>query len=56
VALVIWVVAAIVWWAADWSLWWGPEPSLGLVIYAVLGAAMIFARFRFTASGDGASL
>jgi glycerol-3-phosphate acyltransferase PlsY len=54
VALVIWVVAAIVWWAADWSLWWGPEPSVGLVIYAVVGATMILARFTFSAR-DGAS-
>jgi len=54
VALVIWVVAAIVWWTADWSLWWGPEPSVGLVIYAVVGATMILARFTFSAR-DGAS-
>ena len=54
VALVIWVVAAVVWWAADWSLWWGPEPSVGLVVYAVLGAAMVLARFTFSArTGDG---
>src|SRR4051795_11878628 len=45
VALVIWVVAAVVWWAADWSLWWGPETSIGLVLYALIGAAMIQARF-----------
>ena len=29
VALVIWVVSAVVWWAADWSLWWGPQPTVG---------------------------
>jgi glycerol-3-phosphate acyltransferase PlsY len=55
VALVIWVVAAVVWWAADWSLWWGPETSIGLVLYAVIGAAMIQARFTVSdrAGGEG---
>src|SRR4051795_1985554 len=40
VALVIWVVAAAVWWAADWPMWWGPAPApgVGLLVYAVLGA------------------
>ena len=31
------------------ALWWGPEPSVGLVVYAVLGAAMIQARFTVSA-------
>jgi glycerol-3-phosphate acyltransferase PlsY len=56
VALVIWVVAAVVWWAADWSLWWGPEASVGLVVYAVLGAAMILARFTLSARAGNADL
>ncbi|HEX9506576.1 MAG TPA: glycerol-3-phosphate acyltransferase [Acidimicrobiia bacterium] len=41
-----WVAAGIVWWAADLDNWWGPEPSVGLVIYSVLGSAMILGRFR----------
>jgi glycerol-3-phosphate acyltransferase PlsY len=56
VALVVWVVAAVVWWAGDWSLWWGPEPGVGLVVYAVLGAAMIQARFTVSARAGGGDL
>jgi glycerol-3-phosphate acyltransferase PlsY len=56
VALVVWVVAAAVWWAADLPLWWGPEPSVGLLVYAVLGAAMIQARFMLSARAGGAGL
>jgi glycerol-3-phosphate acyltransferase PlsY len=56
VALVVWVVAAVVWWAGDWSLWWGPEPGFGLVVYAVLGAAMIQARFTVSARAGGGDL
>ena len=56
VALGIWVVAAVVWWAADWSLWWGPEPSAGLVVYAVLGAGMVLARFTWSARSGSDSL
>jgi glycerol-3-phosphate acyltransferase PlsY len=53
VALAVWVVAAVVWWAADWTLWWGPQPSVGLVVYAALGAAMILARFTLSARPRG---
>src|SRR3954468_12917184 len=56
VALVIWVVAAAVWWAADWPMWWGPEPGVGLVVYAVLGAGMIFLRFTLSARAGAESL
>jgi glycerol-3-phosphate acyltransferase PlsY len=56
VALVIWVVSAAVWWAADWSLWWGPDPGPGLLLYAVLGAAIVQARFVVTARAGGGSL
>jgi acyl phosphate:glycerol-3-phosphate acyltransferase len=56
VALVIWVVSAVVWWAADWPSWWGPRPSVGLVIYSLLGAAMIRARFAVSARAGGGSL
>jgi glycerol-3-phosphate acyltransferase PlsY len=56
VALVIWVVAAVVWWAADWPMWWGPDPTVGLVIYAALGAAMIQARFTLSARAGGDAL
>ena len=54
VALVIWVVAAVVWWAAGWTIWWGPEPSAGLLVYAVLGAGMVLPRFTWSArAGSG---
>jgi glycerol-3-phosphate acyltransferase PlsY len=53
VALTIWVIAAVVWWAADWPMWWGPEPAAGLVVYAVLGAAMIQARFTMSQRAGG---
>jgi glycerol-3-phosphate acyltransferase PlsY len=56
VALVIWVVAAAVWWLADWPMWWGPAPSFGLVAYAVLGAAMIQVRFMLSARAGRAEL
>jgi glycerol-3-phosphate acyltransferase PlsY len=56
VALVIWVVAAVVWWAADWPVWWGPDPAVGLVIYSVLGAAMIQARFTVSTRAGGDAL
>ena len=50
----LWVVAAGVWWAADLSNWWGPEPAAGLLVYAVLGALMVLARFRSSVrSGTG---
>ena len=56
VALVIWVVSAAVWWAADWPMWWGPEPSVGLLVYAVVGAAMVQARFMVSARAGGTDL
>lgn len=55
-ALLVWVVAAGVWWAADLSTWWGPAPGPGLVVYAVLGAGMIVGRFRMTDRTGGAAL
>jgi glycerol-3-phosphate acyltransferase PlsY len=42
----VWVGAAGLWWAAGLPNWWGPEPAAGLLVYAVLGASMVLARFR----------
>src|SRR4051794_661643 len=56
VALIVWVVSAAVWWAADLPMWWGPEPSFGLVVYAVVGAAMIQLRFTLSDRAGGAGL
>jgi len=55
-ALVVWVVSAVAWWAADLPMWWGPEPRVGLVVYAVLGAAMIGTRFVLSARSGVPSL
>jgi len=42
----VWVAAAACWWAADLSNWWGPEVGVGLVAYAVIGAAVVLSRFQ----------
>ncbi|MEX1006940.1 MAG: glycerol-3-phosphate acyltransferase [Acidimicrobiia bacterium] len=50
----LWIAAAAVWWGADLSNWWGPEPEAGLLVYAMLGALMVLARFRSSVrSGSG---
>jgi glycerol-3-phosphate acyltransferase PlsY len=45
----VWVAAAGLWWAFDLDNWWGPAPAAGLLVYAVLGAVMVLARFRSSA-------
>jgi glycerol-3-phosphate acyltransferase PlsY len=55
VTAVVWVVAAVLWSVADLSNWWGPEASAGLVAYAVVGAAIVFVRFRAAAGVGGSS-
>ena len=52
----VWVAAAIVWWAAGLSNWWGPDPTVGLVVYAVLGAAIVLSRFRRSVRAAGDAL
>jgi glycerol-3-phosphate acyltransferase PlsY len=50
----LWIAAAAVWWGFDVTNWWGPAPAAGLLAYAVLGSAMVLARFRSSArSGSG---
>jgi glycerol-3-phosphate acyltransferase PlsY len=44
-AIVFWIAASLLWWAADLPMWWGPAPGPGLVVYSVLGGAMVLARF-----------
>jgi glycerol-3-phosphate acyltransferase PlsY len=55
-ALVVWVLGAALWWAADLPNWWGPEPSAGMLLAAVVGSAMILVRFRAAARAGGSSL
>jgi acyl phosphate:glycerol-3-phosphate acyltransferase len=55
-ALVIWVVGAVVWWAAGLGNWWGPAPGAGLLVYALVGSAMILVRFRTTRRAGDSSL
>jgi glycerol-3-phosphate acyltransferase PlsY len=46
VACLVWVVSAAIWWAADLPNLWGPDPSVGLFLFAVIGSAMILYKFR----------
>jgi hypothetical protein len=45
-----------VWWAAALSNWWGPDPTVGLVVSAVVGAAIVLSRFRGSARSAGNAL
>jgi len=49
VAAVIWIVAAAIWWAFDLPNLWGPDPSVGLLLFALIGSAMILYKFRAAA-------
>ena len=50
VACIVWVVSALVWWLADLPNLWGPDPSVGLFLFAVIGSTMILYKFRAAAS------
>lgn len=49
VACFVWIVSALVWWLADLPNLWGPDPSVGLLVFAVIGSAMILYKFRAAA-------
>jgi acyl phosphate:glycerol-3-phosphate acyltransferase len=49
VACFVWVVSALVWWLADLPNLWGPDPSVGLFLFAVIGSTMILYKFRVAA-------
>jgi glycerol-3-phosphate acyltransferase PlsY len=49
VACFVWVVSALVWWLADLPNLWGPDPSVGLFLFAVIGSTMILYKFRAAA-------
>jgi glycerol-3-phosphate acyltransferase PlsY len=42
----VWVVTGAVWWAADLDNLWGPAVGAGLVAYSVVGAVVVWSRFR----------
>jgi glycerol-3-phosphate acyltransferase PlsY len=50
VSCVCWIVAALVWWWFDLPNAWGPQPSLGLVAFAVASSALILAKFAASPS------
>ena len=41
-----WVASSVLWWRRRLPNAWGPEPSVGLPLFAVAGSAMILAKFR----------
>jgi glycerol-3-phosphate acyltransferase PlsY len=41
----LWIVSAFVWWLADLPNLWGPEPTIGLPIFAVVSAVLILGKF-----------
>jgi glycerol-3-phosphate acyltransferase PlsY len=55
-AMVVWIVGSAVWWAADLTNWWGPAPGPGMLVYALVGSAMIWLRFRASARSGAPSL
>lgn len=44
-----WFVGSILWTVYDWPNAWGPDPSLGLVLFSTLGAAMVMTKFWLAA-------
>lgn len=46
---VLWVALAVVWWVFDLPNLWGPPPDAGVVVFSVLGTAMIIGKFRVAA-------
>jgi glycerol-3-phosphate acyltransferase PlsY len=41
----LWIASGVVWWLADLPNLWGPEPTVGLPIFAVVSAVMILGKF-----------
>jgi acyl phosphate:glycerol-3-phosphate acyltransferase len=41
----LWVASAFVWWLADLPNLWGPDPTVGLAVFAVVSAVMILGKF-----------
>lgn len=45
VGCAIWIVAAVAWTAFDWPNLWGPETGPGLIVFSVVGSALILWAF-----------
>ena len=45
-ACAAWVTSSLVWWRHRLPNAWGPEPTVGLPLFAAAGSAMIIAKFR----------
>lgn len=41
-----WIISSLVWWRRRLPNAWGPEPTIGLPLFAIAGSAMIIAKFR----------
>jgi len=41
-----WIISSFVWWRRRLPNAWGPEPTIGLPLFAIAGSAMIIAKFR----------
>jgi glycerol-3-phosphate acyltransferase PlsY len=50
----LWLVSGIVWWLADLPNLWGPEPTVGLALFAVVSAVMILIKFATSLAAEAA--
>lgn len=41
-----WITSSLVWWRRRLPNAWGPQPTIGLPLFAIAGSAMIIAKFR----------
>jgi glycerol-3-phosphate acyltransferase PlsY len=49
-----WIASAVVWWLADLPNLWGPDPTVGLALFAIVSAVMILGRFATSRPAAGA--
>jgi glycerol-3-phosphate acyltransferase PlsY len=43
-----WVGAALSWWLADLPNLWGPAPTVGLLVFSLVGTGLILAKFQWS--------
>ena len=41
-----WIMSSLLWWRRRLPNAWGPEPTIGLPVFALAGSAMIITKFR----------